>query len=124
MDIKGNLDTLMREAQKMQDRMKSAQEELVKLVVIGEAGAGLVKVHMNGRHNVLKTEVNKTLLEEDVDMIEDLVTAAVNDAVNKIERESRGKISALTQGLNLPPEFTTPPGGDDQGSGGQGGTGA
>ena len=108
MDFKENLDSLMKEAQKMQEKMQSAQQELVDLVVTGEAGAGLVKVDMNGRHNVIKVNLADSLMEEDKEMIEDLVAAAVNDAVAKIEEESRSKISKLTEGLQLPPDFKLP----------------
>jgi nucleoid-associated protein EbfC len=108
MDLKGNLDNLMKEAQKMQERMQEAQKELANLIVTGEAGAGLVKVEMNGRHFVKKVSLADNILEEDKEMIEDLVAAAVNDAVNKIEAESRGKISDLTADLQLPPDFKLP----------------
>ncbi|MGQ3891775.1 YbaB/EbfC family nucleoid-associated protein [Legionella sp. CNM-4043-24] len=102
MDMNQNLGNLMKEAQKMQQRMQEAQEQLTKLTVIGQSGGGMVKIEMNGRHEVLKTTVAPTLLEEDIEMLEDLVSAAVNDAARKIEVASREKISKLTAGLNIP----------------------
>lgn len=102
MDMKANLDNLMKEAQKMQSKMQDAQKELAALTVVGEAGAGLVKIEMNGRHDVRKVTINDNLMDEDKEMIEDLVAAAVNDAVRKIEKESKSKISQLTAGLDLP----------------------
>ncbi|WP_347252560.1 YbaB/EbfC family nucleoid-associated protein, partial [Legionella sp.] len=102
MDISQNLGNLMKEAQKMQQRMQEAQEQLSKLVVEGESGGGMVKVKMNGRHDVVEIKINPTLMEEDVEMIEDLTAAAFNDAVRKVEKASKEKISQLTAGLNIP----------------------
>lgn len=105
MDISQNLGNLMKEAQKMQQRMQEAQEQLSKLVVEGESGGGMVKVKMNGRHDVVEIKINPTLMEEDVEMIEDLTAAAFNDAVRKVEKTSKEKISQLTAGLNIPTDF-------------------
>lgn len=107
MDINQNLGNLMKEAQKMQQRMQEAQEQLSKLTVMGQAGTGAVKVEveMNGRHEVLKTIIAPGLMEEDIEMLEDLVSAAVNDAARKIEKASKDKISQLTAGLNIPTDF-------------------
>ena len=105
MDIKGNLGEIMKEAQKMQERMQKAQEDLSNMVVTGEAGAGLVKVKMTGRHDVKSVEINQNLMEEDKEMIEDLVAAAVNDAVRKVEKASKDKITELTANLNLPKDL-------------------
>ncbi|KTD39208.1 Nucleoid-associated protein YbaB [Legionella nautarum] len=105
MDINQNLGNLMKEAQKMQQRMQEAQEQLSRLVVEGESGGGMVKVKMNGRHDVVELKINKTLMEEDVEMIEDLTAAAFNDAVRKVEKASKEKISQLTAGLNIPTDF-------------------
>lgn len=105
MDINQNLGNLMKEAQKMQQRMQEAQEQLSKLVVEGESGGGMVKAKMNGRHDIVEMKINPTLMEEDVEMIEDLVAAAVNDANRKIEKASKEKISQLTAGLNIPTDF-------------------
>lgn len=105
MDINQNLGDLMKEAQKMQERMQEAQEQLAKTTVKGEAGGGMVKVEMNCRHDVSKIDISKSLLEEDKEMIEDLVAAAVNDAVRKVEDVSKKKISELTSGLNIPTDL-------------------
>ncbi len=106
-DMNQNLNNLMKEAQKMQQKMQDAQKELTNMSVVGESGGGLVKIEMNGRHDAKSCKINKNLMEEDVDMIEDLVVAAINDAVQKIEKESKEKISQLTSGLNLPTDFGT-----------------
>ena len=105
MDINQNLGNLMKEAQKMQQRMQEAQQELSQLVVNGESGGGMVVVKMNGRHDVTEVKIKPTLMDEDVEMLEDLVAAAVNDAVRKIEKVSKDKISQLTAGLNIPKDL-------------------
>lgn len=105
MDINQNLGNLMKEAQKMQQRMQEAQQQLSQLVVKGEAGGGMVIVEMNGQHGVRKVTIKPSLLEEDVEMLEDLVAAAFNDAVRKIEVESKKKITQLTAGLNIPTDL-------------------
>lgn len=104
-DIGGNLNRLLDEAQKMQDRMKKAQEELIQLTVEGKSGGGMVKVRMNGRHDVTKVTIARSLLNEEVEMLEDLVAAAVNDAVRQVEKVSKEKINQLTAGLNIPADF-------------------
>lgn len=104
MDMNQNLANLMKEAQKMQQRMQEAQQQLTELTVRGESGSGMVYVEMNGRHDVLKVRINPSLVE-DVEMVEDLVAAAFNDAVRKIEKVSKDKISQLTAGLNIPTDF-------------------
>lgn len=105
MDINQNLGNLMKEAQKMQQRMQEAQEQLSQLIVTGTAGGGMVNIEMNGRHDVTKVKINPSLLEEEVEMLEDLFAAAVNDAVRKVEKASKEKISQLTAGLNIPADF-------------------
>ncbi len=107
MDINANLGNVMKEAQKMQEKMQEAQKELANLTVTGEAGGGLVSIMMNGRHDVSKVTINQNLMEEDKEMIEDLVAAAVNDAVRKVEEASKAKIGQLTAGLNIPTDFNT-----------------
>lgn len=104
MDINQNLGNLMKEAQKMQQRMQEAQQQLSQLVVTGEAGGSMVMVKMNGRHDVTEVKIKPTLLD-DVEMLEDLVAAAVNDAVRKIEKVSKEKISQLTAGINIPTDL-------------------
>ncbi len=105
MDINQNLSNLMKEAQKMQQRMQEAQQQLSELTVTGESGGGMVKIKMNGRHDVLEVKINPSLMEEDKEMLEDLVAAAINDAVRKIEKASKEKIGQLTAGLNIPTDF-------------------
>lgn len=105
MDINQNLGNLMKEAQKMQQRMQEAQKQLSELVVIGEAGGKMVTIKMNGRHDVLEVKIKPSLMEEDVEMLEDLVAAAINDAVRKIEKVSKEKITQLTAGLNIPTDL-------------------
>ena len=105
MDINQNLGNLMKEAQKMQQRMQEAQQQLSQLIVVGESGGGMVRIEMNGRHDVIKVKVSPPLLEEEVEMLEDLFAAAVNDAVRKVEKASKEKITQLTAGLNIPTDF-------------------
>ena len=105
MDINQNLGNLMKEAQKMQQRMQEAQQQLSELVVVGEAGGKMVTIKMNGRHDVTEVKIKPSLMEEDVEMLEDLVAAAVNDAVRKIEKVSKEKITHLTAGLNIPTDL-------------------
>ncbi len=100
--MKPDLNKLMQEAQKMQTRMQQAQKDLENMLVVGMAGGGLVKVEMTGRHDVKKVLIDEDLLEEDKSILEDLIAAAVNDAVRKVEKESRSKMAGLTAGLDLP----------------------
>lgn len=105
MDINQNLGSLMKEAQKMQQRMQEAQQQLSELLVTGESGGGMVRVKMNGRHDVTEVKINPSLMEEEIGMLEDLFAAAINDAVRKIEKVSKDKITQLTAGLNIPTDF-------------------
>ncbi len=106
--IKGGLGNLMRQAQQMQENMQKAQAELGDLEFTGESGAGLVKVVMNGRHETKRVSIEPKLMGEDREMLEDLVAAAVNDAVRKIAARSQEKYSGLMSGLNLPPGMKLP----------------
>lgn len=107
--MKNGLSNLMQQAQKMQAQMQKAQDELKNLEVEGAAGGGLVKVTMMGSHEVRRVTIDKSLLEgEDKDMLEDLIAAAVNDAVHKLEKETQEKMSGLTSGLSLPPGMKLP----------------
>ena len=106
--MKNQLADLMKQAQAMQDSMKKAQEAIAAMEVEGEAGAGLVKVVMTGRHDVKRVTIDPSLLSEDKDMLEDLVAAAVNDAVRKVEAASQEKMAGLTAGMPLPPGFKLP----------------
>lgn len=105
MDINQDLGNLMKQAQKMQQRMQEAQQQLSELIVMGEAGGGMVKIKMNGRHDVLEVKIHPSLTEDDIAMLEALIAAATNDAVHKVEKASKEKISQLTAGLNLPTDF-------------------
>jgi DNA-binding YbaB/EbfC family protein len=105
--MKGNIAQLMQQAQKMQENLKLAQQELAELEVIGQAGGGLVEVTMSGRHEVRRVKIDDSVAD-DREMVEDLVAAAVNDAVNRIQQASQEKMSGLTGGLGLPPGFTLP----------------
>ena len=100
--MKGGMGNMMKQAQKMQEKMQKVQEELANAETTGEAGAGLVKIVMTGRHDVKSVALDDSLMEEDKEIIEDLVAAAVNDAVRKIEAASSDKMGALTQGMGLP----------------------
>jgi len=100
--MKGGMGNIMKQAQKMQEQMQKAQEELANAEVTGESGAGMVKVVMNGRHDVKSVSLDDSLMEEDKELIEDLLAAAVNDAVRKIETSTQDKMGALTQGMGLP----------------------
>src|SRR5260370_37762942 len=106
--MKNQLAGLMKQAQAMQENMKKAQDEIAALEVEGAAGAGLVKVVMTGRHDVKRVHIDATLLAEDKDVLEDLVAAAVNDAVRKGEAASQSKMAGMTAGLPLPPGFKLP----------------
>ena len=106
--MKGMLGNMMKQAQEMQANMEKAQQELANLEVQGESGAGMVKVTMNGRHDVRRVEIEPSLMQEDKEMLEDLIAAAVNDAVRKIEAMNKDKMSTLTAGMNLPPGIKLP----------------
>ncbi len=106
--MKGGLGNLMKQAQMMQENMKKMQEQLASMEVEGQSGAGMVKVVMNGRHDVKRVSIDPSLLSDDKDMLEDLVAAAVNDAVRKIDATSQEKMGALTAGMGLPPGFKMP----------------
>ena len=101
--MKGGLGGLMKQAQQMQENMRKAQEELAKIEVEGQSGAGLVKVLITCKFNVKKVSIDATLVGEDKDMLEDLVMSAMNDAVAKAEAATQAKMAGLTAGLNLPP---------------------
>jgi len=105
--MKGNIAGLMQQAQKMQQEMQKAQEELARMEVTGEAAAGLVKVTMNGKHAVRRVEIDPSLLD-DKEMLEDIVTAAINDAVNRIASTTQERMSDMTAGINLPPGMKLP----------------
>ena len=102
------LGDLMKQAQEMQGNMQKMQEQLASAEVTGESGAGLVKVVMTGRHDVKRVQIDDSLMSEDKDMLEDLLAAAVNDAVRKVETKNRDEMSKLTAGMGIPPGFKMP----------------
>ncbi len=106
--MKGPLAGLMQQAQRMQENMQRAQEELARLEVTGQAGGGLVSVVMSGRHEVRRVSIDRQLFADDPEMAEDLVAAATNDAVNKIAAISQERMGGLTAGMNLPEGFKLP----------------
>jgi len=106
--MKGGIGNLMKQAQKLQEDMQRAQEEIAKLEVTGEAGGGLVSVTVNGRHEARRVQIDASLLTDDKEMLEDLVAAAFNDAAHKLERETQEKMSSMTSGLSLPPGMKLP----------------
>lgn len=100
--MKGGLGNLMKQAQLMQENLRKAQEELAKIEVEGAAGGGMVRVVMNCRHDVKRVHIEPSLLQDDKDVLEDLIAAAMNDAVRKVEKTAQERLSGLTAGLNLP----------------------
>ena len=102
------LGDLMKQAQEMQANMQKMQEELANAEVRGESGAGLVSVVMTGRHDVKSVSIDQSLLSEDVEILEDLLAAAVNDAVRKVEDTNKEKLGKLTGGMQMPPGFKMP----------------
>jgi len=106
--MKGGMGNLMKQAQQMQAKMAKAQEELAKMEVTGESGAGMVKVTMTGSHSVRRVEIDESLMADDKEMVEDLVAAAFNDAVRRVEEQNKDKMGALTGGMQLPPGMKMP----------------
>jgi hypothetical protein len=106
--MRGPLGNIMQQAQKMQENMKRAQEELANIEVTGSAGGGMVSVTMNGRHEARRVKIDKALLGDDIEMLEDLIVAATNDAVNKVGEAARARMAQVTGGMNLPAGFKLP----------------
>lgn len=106
--MKGSITDLMKQAQAMQAELQKAQEEMARAEVTGEAGAGLVSVVMTGRHDVKRVSIDDAVFSEDKEVLEDLLAAAVNDAVRKIEARNRDAMSGLASGMNLPAGFKLP----------------
>ncbi len=98
---KGGLAGLMKQAQEVQKKMQEAQEAIAQMEVTGEAGGGLVKVTMTGKHELVKVEIDDSLMD-DKEMLEDLIVAGVNSAVRKVEEETQRRMADVTGGLNLP----------------------
>ena len=103
-----DLNEIMQQAKQIQESFEDAQKEMEKLIVSGESGAGLVKVRMNGRHDLLKVELDDSLFQEDKPVVEDLIAAAVNDAVRKLEEKNQQSMGGLAQHLKMPDGFKFP----------------
>jgi nucleoid-associated protein EbfC len=101
--MKGALGQMMRQAQQAQEAIQRMQAELAQAEITGEAGAGLVKITLNGKHEAKKVEISADALQESKDFLEDLIAAAINDASHKLERNAADKMAKVTGGLNLPP---------------------
>jgi hypothetical protein len=100
--MKGGLGNIMKQAQAMQENLRRAQEELAKIEVTGSAGGGMVSVVMTCRHDVRRVQIDPSLMQDDREVLEDLVAAALNDAVRKVEKTSQEKMAGLTSGLSIP----------------------
>lgn len=106
--MKGGFGNMMKQAQKLQENMQRAQEEIASLEVEGSAGGGMVKVVMTGRHEVRKVTIDPEVLSDDPEMVEDLVAAAMNDAVRRVEEATREKFAGIAGGMGLPPGMKLP----------------
>jgi DNA-binding YbaB/EbfC family protein len=106
--MKGGIGQLMKQAQQMQADMKKAQEEMANLTVTGESGAGMVRITMTCKHEVRSLEIDDSLVGDDKEMLEDLIVAAFNDAVRRVEATVQEKFSGMTAGLGLPPGMKLP----------------
>lgn len=106
--MKGGIGQLMKQAQQMQAEMQKAQEEIAKMTVTGESGAGMVRITMTCKHDVRSIEIDDTLVGDDKEMLEDLLVAAFNDAVRRVEQTVQEKLAGMTAGLNLPPGMKLP----------------
>ena len=106
--MKGGLGDIMQQAQKMQAELARVQEQMAEREVVGESGAGLVRVTMNGRHDVRRVEIDPSVLQEEKVVLEDLLAAAVNDAVRRVEESNREAMAEVTGGMSLPPGFKMP----------------
>lgn len=105
--MKGGLGNMMKQAQKMQENMQKAQEELANMEVTGQAGGGMISVVMTGRHDLTRVTIDDSVMD-DKEMLEDLVAAAVNDAVRQVEKQSADKMGSMTSGMGLPDGFKMP----------------
>ena len=106
--MKGGIGQLMQQAQEMQANMKKAQEEMASITVIGESGAGMVKITMSCQHQVQSVEIDDTLVGDDKEMLEDLIVAAFNDSIRKVEKTVQEKFSGMASGMSLPPGMKLP----------------
>jgi DNA-binding YbaB/EbfC family protein len=106
--MRGNMGNMLKQAQAMQQNLQKAQAEIVNIEVVGESGGGMVKVTMNGKHNVKKVQLEPAVVSEDREMLEDLIVAATNDAVTKVEARIQEKMASVMGGMQLPPGFKMP----------------
>ncbi|HAW91519.1 MULTISPECIES: YbaB/EbfC family nucleoid-associated protein [unclassified Arsukibacterium] len=106
--FKGGMGNIMKQAQAMQEKMQKVQAEIANMEVTGESGAGLVKITMTGGHNVRRVEIDDSLLADDKEMLEDLVAAAMNDAVRRVEENNKEQMAKVTGGMQLPPGMKLP----------------
>ena len=106
--MKGGLGNMMKQAQQMQENMKNMQEQLAKLEIEGQSGAGMVKIVMTCRYDVKRVSIDVSLIGDDKEMLEDLLAAAVNDAVRRVEAISQEKMAGFTSGMGLPPGMKLP----------------
>ena len=109
--MKGGIGNLMKQAQQLQANMQKAQEEIAAMEVTGESGGGMVKITINGRHEAKRVQIDPSVPLDDREMVEDLVAAAINDAVHRLEAASQQKMSGMMGGMNLPPGLKLPFGG-------------
>lgn len=106
--FKGGMGNIMKQAQAMQEKMQKVQAEIAAMEVTGEAGAGLVKVTMLGNHNIRRVNIDDSLMQDDKDMLEDLIAAAINDAVRRVDETSQERMATVTGGMQLPPGMKMP----------------
>lgn len=106
--MKGGIGDIMKQAQQVQENLQKTQNEIANTEVTGEAGAGMVRVIMTGRHDVKRVDIDESLMKDDREMLEDLVAAAINDANRKVEKMSQDRMSSITDGLNLPAGMKLP----------------
>ncbi|MDM7322577.1 MAG: YbaB/EbfC family nucleoid-associated protein [Gammaproteobacteria bacterium] len=106
--MKGGLSQLMKQAQKMHENLQKTQEEIARMEVTGEAGGGMVSVVMTGRHEVRRVTIDPSLMSDDKEMLEDLIAAAMNDAVRKVDAEIQNRMAGVASGIPMPPGFKMP----------------
>jgi len=106
--MKGGIGQLMKQAQEMQANMKKAQDEMASLTVTGESGAGVVRITMTCQHQVRSIAIDDSMIGDDKEMLEDLIVAAFNDAVRKVEATVQEKFSGMASGMALPPGMKLP----------------
>jgi DNA-binding YbaB/EbfC family protein len=106
--MRGNIGNMMKQAQALQENMQKAQAEIAQMQITGESGGGMVKVTLNGKHEVSRVQIEPAVIGEDREMLEDLIAAAMNDAVHKLEAASQATMASLMGGLQLPPGVKLP----------------